>query len=252
MNLTIFSDPTTWTAIIAVLALVLSQVPPIRELIKGTKITISVPEMVSLWHFLGNISLSFQIDIANSGGRSVSIKKIETILIDSDNKVWYLPAQTYISRQAPIQANGITNDYSITRLSLKPTENWNEAIRCYRLWNESEEEEVNKITTSIVDSISSQLPSDTFYNRTFDLHKGNYKFIISAKLENNEAVGVCGYEFTIFETHIHALESHKDHYKFGEGIYFPVNRPGASAWVRLRPISDKKNVNNLYKRYRSL
>jgi hypothetical protein len=259
-----FKDPGNWSVIVAALALILSQLPPIRDLIKGTEINISIPEQISLWHFLGNFQIAMLVDVANVGGTRVAIRKLECLLIDANDKIWLLPAQAYISRQPPSQPHSASPEYLMTRISLKPSDNWSETVRFYRLWTESEEEETNDILSSIKSSIQSQLPSEklveanpllveravSFFKRKFDLHKGNYKLVIVAKNQEDKVIALSGFEMTMFENHVRALVLHADQYKFGAGIYYPINNPDLSAWVRVRPMSNKKEVKEIYNRFK--
>lgn len=269
MDLSFLKDPAVWTAIVAVLALILSQLPPVRELIKGVKVKITVPELVMLYHFMGNIQTNLFLDIHNVGGRTICIAKIECGIKNSSGSWWKLPAQTYYSREPPSQHGQPPPELLMGLISLKSGERWSETVRCFRLWTETEEEKVNdiiaKIRSNIIEKIQQQIiPSQQlaeanedfvkeakdFFEKKFDLHKGNYQFFIATLSESNQVLNVRGFDFTLFESNIRALQAHTEEYKYGAGIYYPIMDPTKVVWIRLRPIADEQ-ARQIYEKFRS-
>lgn len=264
MDWSFLKEPSLWSVVIASIALILSQLPPIRELLRGTEVAISIPEQIAISHFLGNVQLLFLIHIENIGARRVSIAKVECLLSDAQGKVSLYPAQTYISRQPSGQSGGPSAEYLINRIPLKPLDSWSEMVRCYRLWTEEEEEKVSHVIQDIASNIQSKLPSDTvveadeylvaqavaFFQKNFDLHKGNYKLFVAALSESDALLVTRAFEFTLFESHIHTLRSHAEQYKYGGGINYAVTGQMTNAWVRVRPLSDGKQARRLYEKLR--
>jgi hypothetical protein len=144
-------------------------------------------------------------------------------------------------------------------------ENWNETVRCFRLWTEAEEEEANNLISQIKKDISSKFPSPTlveadqklievavsFFKKNFDLRKGNYQLFIAALSEETSVLAVRGFDITLFESHIRTLEAHTEQYKYGFGIYIPLTDPTQNVWIRLRQISDNEQVLKIYEKLRS-
>lgn len=267
MDWSILKNPGVWGVFVAAVALILSQFPPISDLIKGVKIKITVPGQFTLYHFIGNIQIYLLIGIHNIGGRSVSISRLECFITDDQRHIWHLPAQTYISRQQSYQSN-VLQEFLLGLISLKPGEQWNEAVRCCRLWSETEEEKANEIISQVTKSISSKCPSAnsqiqveadekpvgeaiSFFKKLFDLHKGNFKFFIAALSEDNSVLAVRSFDFTLFESNINVLRSHTDQYKYGYGIYSPVSDWTKYVSVRLRPITDDKRTLETYEKLRA-
>lgn len=205
-------DPKMWSVFVAFLALILSQFPPIRELIKGVRVNINIPEHFLLQHYLGAIQTNLFVEIYNTGGKTITISKLDCFISDMEGKSWHIPGRSYFSRQPPPQQGTTWPEFLLGSIRLKPGESWNENTRCYRLWTESEEEEVNNIVLGIQESIYRKLPSPifvdaeekvvekakSFFRQKFDLHKGNYKFFIAALSSNNSILVVQGYDFTLF------------------------------------------------------
>jgi hypothetical protein len=256
LDLTAFLAPSNWTPIIAIIALILSQIPPLKEVIKGAKIQIIAPERIGLGHFLGNANVGLYIDIRNTGGRSVNIVKLEFTMVDSDRKISILPAQTYYlgayqgNNQNPQQV-------LIGWVHLKPGDNWREAILAYRPWTESEEEHVSDIINRFRDDLTLKLAKNqasgveelveadksimevakNFFESQFNIHKGQYRLYITVHSEENKVLAVKGFEFVLYESSIKSLTSMFGEYRYGSGILYASRAQPLS--VRLRPVSDK-------------
>jgi hypothetical protein len=88
-------SPEFWSTVIAVVALVLSQLPPIRDLLKPRELRIFVPEMLALSHYMGNLQIWAFLALYNTGGSSMTVQRIECVIVGEDGSPWRLPAQTY-------------------------------------------------------------------------------------------------------------------------------------------------------------
>jgi len=247
-------DAAFWSTVIALLALILSQLPPLRELLKHRELRIVVPETVSLYHFMGNLQISGFLALHNVGGRSITVQKVECVLLDDDGHPLRLPAQTYWSRAQA--ASG--QELFIGWIHLSPSEHWAESVHFYKVWSVQDEEDSAKIVTSIRDDITAKRAAATtylpnspdaddklakdakdFFEKHFNLTKGNYRLLIAAISEKTDVVAVRGFDFTLYDHHIRALRSVADDYKTGAGIYYPVSDPyKSSVSPRLRPMQD--------------
>lgn len=253
-------SPEFWSTVIAVFALILSQLPPVRELIKPRELRIFVPELLGLSHYLGNIQIYAFLAMYNTGGRSLTIQKIECVIICEDGVPLRLPAQTYIPSLSQSSSGQQPPELQMGWISLKPEENWAQTVRFYKVWSVKEEEDVADIGAHIRSDINAKLKQRTtfdnspvladpalvkqaqdFFDKKFFLTKGSYKLLITALSEKNEVLRVRGFDFTLFDNQIRSLRAPADDYKFGWGIYLPVDSSDpmkGSASIRLRPMSD--------------
>jgi hypothetical protein len=252
------SDPAIWSAAIAVAALVLSQLPPIHDLIKRRALRIIAPESFQLWHHLGNVNLYAFLGLYNDGGRTITIAKIDCLMLDDNGTSWRLPAQTYVSRQPPSSAGQSPAEFFMEWLLLKPGQHWAETIHFVKHWSVQDEEEaadvIGKIRNDINAKLASRLPGQQgpveadenavkqakdLFEKHFRLTKGNYKLIVAALSEKNEVISLRGFNFTLFESQIRALRAATDDYKIGAGIYFANMDPSKQVFIRLRPMSEE-------------
>lgn len=263
MNFQFLSTPEFWSALIAGIALILSQFPPLSELLSRKRIRIRLPEQISLFHFLGSIHLNTFIDIRNAGAHTVAVERIVCVFTDDEGKLWRLPAQTYYPQES--LSGSTSTDLLIGSIVLKPSETWQQTIRCYRLWSEAEDEKVNEIISAIRQNISDKLPKPTpdnpqptlpgpieadeeivdgamkLFAQNFGLHKGNYRLYVAALSEKDRPLVVESFHFTLFESQIKGLVAMTEDYKYGAGIYLP-SHPMRHVWLRLRSDNDQKKA----------
>lgn len=234
-----------------------------RQLIRGVKIKIATPEFFTLYHFLGNPQMIFFLKIYNIGGRSIYFK-INCVIKDSNENKWELPAHTYISQQSS-QPGSPPQEILIGVISLKSGEYWGETLHCFKLWTETEEEQTNEIITKIRKDIFDKYPfkppsqpkveadeiivkeAKDFFDRKFNLHKGNYQLFITLLSESDKVLHVHGFDFTLYESNIRALREHTEQYKYGEGIYYPIADSTKYVSVRVRPMTEEQ-AKGLYKK----
>src|SRR5688572_8765093 len=114
MNL---KNPSFWnvlSVIVALLALVLTQFPPIGQMTKGTDVRIATPESIRIWHELGNVGFTIPIDVYNAGGYTVNISRIECAILERDSgKVTQFLGRSYYNTQADL-------DLSMGTITLSP------------------------------------------------------------------------------------------------------------------------------------
>ena len=261
----VIQEPAFWSVLVAVVAIALSQIPPIRELVRGADLSIVVPDQFMLWHFLGNVQANIFVDIRNKGGRIAYVHRIDCRIKDEGGAtVCEIPAVTYYPRQPSSQADRQTLEYPVGVIIIKPGEHWSETIHCYKPWNDAEEERISEIILDIRNDIGTKIkPAENvalveadeklvqkamdFFRDKFPLRRGNYHFLIAAVSESGRLMCVRGFRFTLFEAHIRALRSYTEGYKYGAGIYFPIQDASKVVWVRIRPIPDQQ-AKRLYER----
>lgn len=230
-------NPSVWSTVIALLAVILSQVPPLREVIKGSRVLITAPHQFTLYHHLGSIEIDIFLDIENAGGTTESVRRIDCVIKDLEGKSWNLPAKTYFAYQGQTQRGLPPQEFFIGSISLKPGEHWKETVHCYKSWTEDEQEKVNDLILKIerdfrtkyerkldkspkIIEVDPKLVSEAkdFLNKKFDLHKGNYYLLVAALSESNEVINIGGFEFTLYDSSINNLKAVAEDYKYGWGI----------------------------------
>lgn len=249
-------SPEAWSAIIALLALILSQLPPVHQLLRRRALHIVVPEYLTLYHFLGNLNLLGLVALHNTGGKALTVAKIDCIMT-CDNSVWHLPGLMYVSHRSQGASGQQNMEFFVEWSVLKPDEHWSETVHFFKPWKVQEEEDATEIIGKIRNNINAKLAqrppeapkilveadddlvreAKEFFQKRFQLAKGNYRLVIAALSEKDEVLALRGFDFTLFDNHIRTLRSVTDDYKVGAGIYYPADQWKQVA-IRLRQISE--------------
>src|SRR5438093_9166057 len=103
-----------WAGIIAALALLLSQLPPIKILLRPIRLRVEPYDRLGLSHWLGNPQINLHLALTNTGGRKVRILSAELMLQQEGGSSFPLPAQSFV-------ASGTSQgSFLFTRFALKP------------------------------------------------------------------------------------------------------------------------------------
>lgn len=266
MKLSFIKNQTLWIAIASVtsiVSLILSQFPPIKDLLRGTNIIVYSGDKCSISHYFGNIDIEMPINIVNNGGSKVTISKIKCIINYPDGSIIDLISQDIITASNNIHFYpSISNKQPIKIITLFPGEKWNETTCFYKKYSEQEEEELDEMYMKMAENIKSKIMTPRFimglvtpptqieidepivkeaqsmFKKNFNLMKGTYKLFIIPISDLNKFISITGYEFTIFESHIKNLVKISQTYKYGESILRPSSDIRSAARVNLRHISE--------------
>lgn len=222
-----------WAVIVAAVAIILSQLPPIHILIKKAKIDIELYSKISITHKIGNANLQLHLIIANIGGRKIRIKNIDATIERDGTPLITLPAQNYLQNQTD------QNTVLFTAFSLKPGDEWAHIVNFLNFFNREEESEYRKLEGKILSDFrdkQSQLkeepkspieldpsvvePFYSFFDNHFIWRAGEYLLKVNIIADQDAAKVTKPYRFTIFESHEEQLKAIKEHFKFGGGIWW--------------------------------
>ena len=232
------------TGLMAALALFLNQFfPPLRLVIKRRKLRLGVADYVVLSHHLGDLRLGLHIDIHNTGGFGVVVRRIKCILIGP-------------KREHGTELFGFrySSGRALGEILIKYDDHWgedaifwtwmpdNEVARGNELmaairtdWNNIVELEnsLNNIVTQFEDTqsrramLAERLQTRTnhveearsFFREHLNLVEGRYELVVGIISDDNKLMGVRASDFTLFRNHIDQLEAITKKYEqadFGE------------------------------------
>ena len=232
---------TFWTAVFAATAIILSQIPPISQLIRKAKLDFEVHSRIYITHKVGNPNAQIHLIINNTGGRTVKIKEIWLHFSRDGEDTFSLLAQSYY--QSPADRQTVL----FTRTTLKPGEEWGHIIHCFNFYSRNVEKEFqqmklnlyNYITAALrkkrEESASGQVDKDQklveappdlmepimeFHKRNFKWHRGEYFLDVEIKAIPDQASLIKRYRSTLFESDESELQGCVDEYKYGVEILF--------------------------------
>ncbi|PSV62465.1 hypothetical protein C9J48_10905 [Photobacterium profundum] len=228
-----FTDPKVWSVVIAALAVVLSQFPPIYQLIRRGKLELDVYEKAHITHSLGNPNLQFHLILNNVGGRAVTVKSIEAEVKLESEPTNIIKAQNFI------KSNESNGQVLLTKFKLKSGEEWAHLTNFFNDFAKSEEKKSKLFSKRARDELTEkfkvknstqemvELEEDlvneiqSFFDDKFIWQHGEYIINIVVKCTDEKQNISKKFRFTLFESDSDELREYSQKYKYGEGIIFP-------------------------------
>lgn len=232
-----------WTAVVAALALVLSQLPPIHQLVRRAKLTMEVYPRAAIGHRVGYPNMQLGIVLSNTGGRNAKVRKIIATILREGTSTAVLPAQLYSPESEP------TKQLLFPGFTIRPSEERTHIFHFYMDLPRNQERELNEKTILLMDDIVAKRsnlgdkdvlaeadpanvqPFHEILNRNFPWIEGEY--VMSIRVESSDAKVLTEKKFrlTLYESESRQLRNYEAGYKYGEGIYFGFEKQWL--WIKL-------------------
>lgn len=228
----LYLDWKFWSAVVAAIALVLSQLPPLHIVFKKAKLTCEAYSRLHLTHKVGNPNSQWHLIIENTGGRAVRVKEINLQFRRIGSEAFELPAQSYL------KVPGDSEPVMFTPFRLKPGEEWAHIINFFNIFNRDDEKEYRWLESEIRSDILAQREkpenkdklceanklsvrkATAFFTQQFKWHAGEYELQLVVVTDRNLANFSHNYRFSLFESESKELADYVDQYKYGAGIYW--------------------------------
>lgn len=247
-----YKNSSVWSVIVASIAILLSQFPPIQDWLPKTDLQIQYGDGIGLNNAIGLIGYHVNLELDNDGNTTLEVEDIILKVKEPSGKT-----KTYIAEtlSTPTQVGGYFN-LPVTSLELKPNESWSGTVFFNRNISPSEEENWNRIRLKVAQNISDQIQSQQwgeynpralvvvepdveklavqFFNEKFDLQKGLHETTIEVKLRNTEDQIMTHFEFTLYEYHFEMVKAQVADYKYGWGVYLP-HAQNKQIYIKIRP-----------------
>ncbi|WP_199611593.1 hypothetical protein [Flocculibacter collagenilyticus] len=225
-----------WSFLVAFVALILSQLPPIRLWFKKAKLDLELYSRVHITHKVGNPNIQTHLILRNIGGRNTRIKEI-SIDIERDGKFLdTLIAQNYLPDALNNQSVLFTN------FSLSPNDEWSNRVNLLNYFDREEEksfkasekalrEEIIRLREPLKDGDKTNVkvtdqfvePFTQMFKNKFIWKPGDYQFHINVKTLDQKADIKKSFRFILFESQSEDLESYVKDFNIGAGISYDVN-----------------------------
>jgi hypothetical protein len=228
----LYLDWSFWAVVVATIAVVLSQIPPIHLLLKKAKIDFELHSKINITHKVGNPNLQLHLLIFNIGGRKIRIKEINVSIERDGKNLTTLPAQNYL------QSSNDNNTVLFTSFSLNTGEDWGHIINLLNFFDREDEKNYRQIEAKMLDDFRDQnekeedrkelielkpeyvQPIHNFFNRHYIWLPGEYKLIVNILTDKVSADISKSFRFTIFESHSDQLKEITKKFKYGGGIWW--------------------------------
>jgi len=232
-----YLDWTFWTAVVAVLAVVLSQLPPLRILFRRAALALQPYDRLNVTHYVGNPNVNLHVQLTNTGGRDVRMVSLTLKITRDDGATITLPAQTFTW---PDDTNAAM---IFTPLALEPGDEWAGFVSFFVPFSATDEREWKRIAKDLRADIDTKLrahrlvagenpkepveadparvaPLTAFFRAKRFWQPGEYAVQLTATCDPTRATITRRFRFTIFESDVQDLDEREARYKYGAGVYF--------------------------------
>lgn len=233
----IYLDWSFWAVVVALLALVLSQLPPVHLLLRPRRLDVEVHSRIQVAHHVGNPNVGLVVSIGNTGGRELRVRRIKIEIWRDGKSIGSFPAQNYFET-ASSQSSVL-----FVPFSLKPGEHWSHAANFLNFFDRQTEKAYRENQSALSADISQKVavkpkgdetlviaeqglvaPFLALFNKLFIWEPGEYVFELSVEAQPGSASYSKKYRFTLYESDTADLKKHTEDYKFGAGISYNVER----------------------------
>lgn len=233
----LYSNWAFWAVIVAAIAIILSQLPPLYLLFKKAKLDIELYSKIHITHMIGNPNLQCHVILNNIGGRRLRIKYISAKIERDGNPIVTLPAQNYDTNPRG------TSTILFTRFTLNTEAEWGNSINFFDLFNRTEERNFKEAEALLKEDLYKKhldnkdnakpekkvlikakeplvKPFLEMFNKRFIWESGEYKLIITVSAKPLREEIEKQFRFTLFETDSNNLRKYTEDYATGLGVCY--------------------------------
>lgn len=232
-----------WSFVVALIAVVLSQLPPLNILFQRAKLSLEVYSKIHIAHALGNPNVQLHLIVINIGGREVTINAIKVNIKRDGTDELIIKGQNYLPDSSA------TGKMLLTRFILKPKQEYSHLINFFNSFERSEEKMAKTLIQELKQDINEKIINDKkmgvtrteaveaeeeivkkihdFFEDKFYWEPGEYELTVNVSTRDHRADIKKSYRFTLFESDSEELKEYAEAYKIGDGVYFDTgNQPG--------------------------
>lgn len=232
-------DSGYWQGLVALAALVLSQLPPVRIWFKQRRLDIDVPEEIVVTHKVGNPNIYLLVALRNKGGRPARVTGIY-MQIRRENGDWFR-LDAYRFENPGLQGQFVMMPFEMAGDSLwvrnylfyKNIERQDDQIfrrskqaLLRRIHEIRKERGIANDSAEIV-SVEAEYaePFRRLFDKQFRWQVGQYEVELVVEAEPDKATARANYRFALFESDVEVLREHVEEFETGgAGITWKGNR----------------------------
>lgn len=233
----LFFDWQFWAAVVAALALVLSQLPPVHLWFRPRRLEVEVHSRIQVTHKVGNPNVGMFVSVRNTGGRELRIRSLRMVLTRDNIPLVILPAQNYF--ESPSSQSSVL----FVPFSLKPGETWAYGTNFLNFFDRATEKLYREAESTLGADIRRKIqaraeddrqpvvaepelvaPFMKLFDQLFIWQPGEYVAELIVDAEPGSASFSRKYRFTLYESDSAELRTHTDDYKFGGGVSYIVDK----------------------------
>jgi len=231
----LYADWSFWAVVVAAIAILLSQLPPVHQVVRRAKLTMELYTRAHITHKVGNPNVQLHIILSNVGGRSIRIRGMALKVRRDGKDLAALPAQNSNDERTVL----------FTTFSLSPKEEWAHIVNFLNYFARPHEKKYRAAEVALKRDIAEKKkipenekvlvhaeavfvePFNQMFDAWFIWQPGEYELRIEVDTAAERARIAKTYRFTLFESDSDELLAAKEDFRLGDGIYWNTgNHPG--------------------------
>lgn len=230
-----YADWKFWSFMASVVAIGLSQLPPIHIWLRSARLTVEAYSQMFLNHGFGNPNAQLHLIVQNTGGRKIRVTAITLRFSSTNGQPFALPAANYYQKQ------GDKETVLFTPFSLLPGEEWAHIVTFFPWLSRADDklirdskailrrdidakrEGIEDEKQFVTADVASVAPFLELLNRQFKWLPNEYEMVVAVTTEPANAITDQRFRFVLFESDTITMRRVVDEYKFGGGILFDAH-----------------------------
>lgn len=227
-----YTDWKFWSAFFAGVAILLSQLPPLYQLLRRRRIHVEGYQQIVVTHKVGNPNLALYVSIANVGGRQVTIRNMRFRIRREGEPEFILNGAGYYQSPAANQT------VFLPAFRLSPGEEWQHIVLFVAPLSRDEDRELRKFQEALRNDIlakranlidkSVDVPANPeavspllqYFDGKFRWKAGEYSAALEVSAQPQRVSSSRKFRFTLFESDCSALERMREEFKLGYWVLF--------------------------------
>ncbi|MGF6410987.1 hypothetical protein [Paraburkholderia sp. MM5482-R1] len=241
-----YADMGFYQWVIALAALALSQLPPVRLWFKRARLAVECFDKIVLDEEVGLPNTQWHLSVTNTGGREVRIQKITLTVTRGQDRV-EMTARGYFEKLSDPRAT------LLTPFRLKAGEEWSHGVTLSLTATREARQTYSAAAKALKDDITAKRatlqtnhpdveadqrvvqPLFALFDASFFWRAGEYEITLRIATNTPTADIARTFRFTLFESESDQLRAHREQLKFGNGVYFRMP-PVDAHYAEVHPI----------------
>jgi len=222
-----YADWTFWQGLVALLALVLSQLPPLTTYFRPGRLKADFPSKVLITHTFGNSNVNLLVGLRNVGALDVRVKSLWIMVRRAGAEAFRLDAHNF-------ENPGDPKSYFLVPFTVRANENWVRHYHFYREFDRDIDKQVREGRLAIGRQIRERRagmdtndlslvkvdddlwkPFKIIFDRLFQWQAGEYEVVLHVEADSAKASLTKSLRFVLFEGDIDQLKDHVQEYATG-------------------------------------
>jgi hypothetical protein len=221
-----------WTVMLALAALILSQLPPIWQLVRRGKLNLEAHDRVHIAHTLGHPNTQMHVIAINEGGRAVRVRRITLTVQRGQEPPFTLSGRSYF------QNAGDTSPILFTPFTVGPKHEWAHIVLFSPNMPWQEEQQLRQVQSAVRGNIEAKREqledkdqiveadqqvvalANAYFEAKFKWGPGEYSLTVALETDPASARVEKRYRITLFESDTADLRGYPETYKYGLGVYY--------------------------------